>query len=90
MNPGRFEHKNKSSKPKAGRSTSTFPEVPEDDTDGPRNPGTYAYKAGLKSVRLRINRNIKTDGLAGSGRKATLKDVRLRIQSTTETDGQGG
>ncbi|SJL08567.1 uncharacterized protein ARMOST_11933 [Armillaria ostoyae] len=47
-------------------------------------------KAGLKSVRLRINRNIKTDGLAGSGRKATLKDVRLRIQSTTETDGQGG
>ncbi|KAK0448794.1 hypothetical protein EV421DRAFT_1733041 [Armillaria borealis] len=27
-------------------------------------------KAGLKSVRLRINRNIKTDGLAGSGRQS--------------------
>ncbi len=43
MNPGHFEHKNKFGKLKAGRSTSTFPEVPEDDTHGPRKPGTYAH-----------------------------------------------
>ncbi|KAK0421522.1 hypothetical protein EV421DRAFT_1981717 [Armillaria borealis] len=43
MNPGCFEHKNTSSKPKTGRSTSTFLEVPEDDTDGPMKSGTYAY-----------------------------------------------
>ena len=51
MNPGCFEHKNTSSKAKAGRSTSMFSEVPEDDTDGPMKPGTYAYV--LLSLLLR-------------------------------------